>query len=575
MSAAQLALVRNDHALLDAMRKINMAQPGLVAKQLHAELLKQDEQRWAHVTVGEVKRMYVKMAKAEVAEHAGEAGPLQHLMPCDLRTADELARDLFADPISRDSERMKVSRPGLAARGTTLFKGDRLGTAAERGDTQQIIKLLKKGVDPNFQNAASGVTPLGVACERGHVGAIKALLDAKADPEVATKEGYRPLHIAVQFGKLDVVKLLCERRADVHAHCPHQDTLPLLLATNFDFVDVIKTLLAHKADPNCRSKQRGLTPLHFAFSARAVVALVAAHADVDAQDNKALKTALHAVAADGGSAEACVALLSCGASAIAADHRGERPTERALRTGGKVATQCAHAVIGYCELGTTLGHHARQLWNSNLSRLSIVDVAFLRRDMSVADKVKRMAMELGESTWTSPEMTSPEMISQEMNLAQIIDMAAAKLGLHLSPLGETLSSKADACLIHLAALWSNPQNESPQNESPQNESTRVGGTVSLEEHLLARAALLPLEEILGAGAKKLSQMYEQAKSLPHDAKCEFGNSASMAAAVAGTPSHAGHDAGPWEPRKTIVGGVESEEEEEKVSAPPIHATEVK
>jgi hypothetical protein len=121
--------------------------------------------------------------KAEVAEHAAEAGPFQHLMPStssmsrDLRTADEVARDLFADPISRDSERMKVSRPGLAARGTTLHKGDRLGTAAERGDTQQIIKLLKKGVDPNFQNAASGVTPLGVACERGHVGAIKALLD--------------------------------------------------------------------------------------------------------------------------------------------------------------------------------------------------------------------------------------------------------------------------------------------------------------------------------------------------------------------------------------------------------------
>jgi hypothetical protein len=150
MSAAQLALVSEgiDHALLDAMRKINMAQPGLVAKQLHAELLKQDEQRWGHVTVGEVKRMYVKMAKAEVAEHAAEAGPFQHLMPStssmsrDLRTADEVARDLFADPISRDSERMKVSRPGLAARGTTLHKGDRLGTAAERGDTQQIINNI-------------------------------------------------------------------------------------------------------------------------------------------------------------------------------------------------------------------------------------------------------------------------------------------------------------------------------------------------------------------------------------------------------------------------------------------------
>lgn len=245
-AAAQPASDDADIELRNAVARIKLTQPGLVSKQVHAELQKVDATKWEAVTISEVKRMCSKLAKQEVAEKSGEAGPWQHLVPTQEQYAAgsaksqyEVARDVMQDPLTRDCEQFKMARPGLPTHGTTLQRGDRLGTASERGDTQQVKKLLKKGVDPNYQNAASGVTPLGVACERGHTGVVRALLDAGADPEIGTNEGYRPIHIAAQFGKKEIIELLIRRgNADVGATCPLQDTHPLLLAANFDFTEV-------------------------------------------------------------------------------------------------------------------------------------------------------------------------------------------------------------------------------------------------------------------------------------------------------------------------------------------------
>jgi hypothetical protein len=238
-------------ALPEAVARIRLAQPGLVAKQVHAELFKEDV-KFAVVSISEVpphllsrrapaladvacltqvKRLCSKLAKAEVAEQCGgPTWPQQFMQPAHGSSQEK-------DPPPRDATQFKVSRPGMSMQGTTLQRGDRLGTAAERGDTQQVLKLLKKGVDPNFQNAASGVTPLGVACERGHTGVVRALLDARADVEIPTAEGYRALHIATQFGQKEIVELLVRRgKADVNARCPLQDAFPLLLAVNFNFL---------------------------------------------------------------------------------------------------------------------------------------------------------------------------------------------------------------------------------------------------------------------------------------------------------------------------------------------------
>ena len=169
------------------------------------------------------------MVKGDAATAAETAGATLARIQNDQAVDSQLAMlSMLADcsvggAITRDPGQYVAEVPGLAANRTTLTRGDRLGTAAQRGDTQQVKKLVSKGADPNFRNAASGVTPLGVASERGHVDVVKVLLKARADVEAQTLEGFRPLHIAAQFGQEAVVRELIGARptSTRAARCRH------------------------------------------------------------------------------------------------------------------------------------------------------------------------------------------------------------------------------------------------------------------------------------------------------------------------------------------------------------------
>ena len=378
--------------------KIKQSSPGLVAKQVHAELVK--DARFTNISVSEVKRACSKIAKAEVAaggrtltpqEAAGTAGAAMitneqadAMVKGDAATAAEtagatLARiqndqavdsqlamlSMLADcsvggAITRDPGQYVAEVPGLAANRTTLTRGDRLGTAAQRGDTQQVKKLVSKGADPNFRNAASGVTPLGVASERGHVDVVKVLLKARADVEAQTLEGFRPLHIAAQFGQEAVVRELIGARADVHSRCPlqararamigrailrnsprnsdarihshrgAQDTFPLMLATHFDSPPTMRALLDAGASANFCS-ERGFVSLHSCCSAASVRMLLDAKADTAAAANVQRETPLHTLAAAGWTA-AVKELLAGGADAALLDAKGQTPLQLAKTT---------------------------------------------------------------------------------------------------------------------------------------------------------------------------------------------------------------------------------------------------
>lgn len=163
-----------------------------------------------------------------------------------------------------------------------ITRGDKLGMAAETGDLVSVKKLLKKGVDPNFRNAASGVTPLGVATERGHLEVMKALLDAGASVNNPTNEGVTPIHIASQFGPAVGVELLCRRGANVNTTCPlFSDAGPLLFATQLNKKRAIEVLIASRADVDGADK-KGWTALHAAASfghANVVMTLIAGRAN--------------------------------------------------------------------------------------------------------------------------------------------------------------------------------------------------------------------------------------------------------------------------------------------------------
>ena len=194
-------------------------------------------------------------------------------------------------------------------------KGDKLGMAAEIGDLVKVNKLISKGVDVNITNPVSGVTPLGVAAERGYVDIVKVMLAGKANVEAQTMDGLTPLHIATQFGQLEVVKLLIAASANPNNNCSSPLTYahPLGVAQPFG---------------GC-----GNTPLSAATVRNAnevMKVLIEAKADVD--QPVSFGTPMH-LACRQGHHEALLTLLRGGADVVALNAHGEMPLETAIING--------------------------------------------------------------------------------------------------------------------------------------------------------------------------------------------------------------------------------------------------
>lgn len=152
----------------------------------------------------------------------------------------------------------------------TLKMGDKMGMAAQNNDLIKVKTLLRRGATINARNAASGVTPLGVAAERGHLQMVHLLLKGKAQVDDATNDGMTPLHICSQFGQTEVVQALVAAGADVNtvaSRLPrgHEDhSTPLMSAVVRNSLPTIKALVAAKADVNLVPPRSGDSALHVA-----------------------------------------------------------------------------------------------------------------------------------------------------------------------------------------------------------------------------------------------------------------------------------------------------------------------
>lgn len=107
--------------------------------------------------------------------------------------------------------------------------------AALQGDVEAV---LEAGADPDEETAEG--TPLCAAACWGHTDAVRALLDAGADPNRAEEGGYTPLLWATEFGHADTVHLLLERGAEPTS---------LGSAVAYGSPRIVADLLAHGARP--------------------------------------------------------------------------------------------------------------------------------------------------------------------------------------------------------------------------------------------------------------------------------------------------------------------------------------
>lgn len=130
-----------------------------------------------------------------------------------------------------------------------------------------IRRLLARGAAVN-QPDKGGRTPLYLAAQRGRLDVVRVLLDGGANVN-ADVQGYAPLHAAAGAGHAEAIRLLVTRGAVVDAHANTYRSTPLMAA-----------VMGSHDDPGPHLE--------------AAAALIAAGADIDAEDNRGWRVLEHA-----------------------------------------------------------------------------------------------------------------------------------------------------------------------------------------------------------------------------------------------------------------------------------------
>jgi ankyrin repeat protein len=121
--------------------------------------------------------------------------------------------------------------------------------AAVDGDTPALVAQLNAGLGVNTPTTLMGTRLLILAAAHGHTDTVQALLEKKADVNVADVTGWTPLHAAAYGGKPEIIQLLLDRGATAPASNWYTPT-PLELAEMLghqDAADLLKKSSSTKA----------------------------------------------------------------------------------------------------------------------------------------------------------------------------------------------------------------------------------------------------------------------------------------------------------------------------------------
>ena len=104
--------------------------------------------------------------------------------------------------------------------------------------------LLDKGTDVNKADE-DGQTPLLIACQKGHVDAVRLVLEKGAEVDQAEKKyGATPLFVACGHGHVDAARLLLDKGADVTRTT--RDGTPLSIAKYNGHSSIVALLEEHQ-----------------------------------------------------------------------------------------------------------------------------------------------------------------------------------------------------------------------------------------------------------------------------------------------------------------------------------------
>ena len=227
-----------------------------------------------------------------------------------LQGAEQKFRDLvIAEVLSSDQpDVLKAALERAARQGhrglvqKLVEKGAEIGgalhAAAEGGHEDIVNDLLENGASIADINALNclGHTPLYVAADGGHVAAALALMTAGADVNPQWSFfGSSVLQAAAERGDVGIMKAAIERGADVDVVDRRQRT-PLHAAVSSNSSEAIDLLVAAGANIEAQDAVEGSTPLHSAarkIKLEAMLTLLKHGANVHARDMVFQDTPLH------------------------------------------------------------------------------------------------------------------------------------------------------------------------------------------------------------------------------------------------------------------------------------------
>lgn len=211
-----------------------------------------------------------------------------------------------------------------------------LHAAAAHGHVD-IVKLLLKRNDIRIdQQRLDGFTPLLCAVQGKRKGATNALLQAGADINITTRNGWSALCYASQGSNITLVVELLRRRSDLSTTTNLGETA-LHIACRHGEPKVVQVLLAHGADPTLHANTNQ-TPLHIACISHRerIVKLLLAKIPHAHSILRTGRTPLHD-ACESGHAAIAKLLLDHGADPVAELEDGTTPLEMACRGHSLIA----------------------------------------------------------------------------------------------------------------------------------------------------------------------------------------------------------------------------------------------
>ncbi|MET0293135.1 MAG: ankyrin repeat domain-containing protein [Steroidobacteraceae bacterium] len=197
---------------------------------------------------------------------------------------------------------VSLALAGTAHAALATNDGSTVAEATARGDAQAVRALIERKADVNLASS-DGTPPLTYAVWRQDAALVKALLEAGAKADEPSRLGMRPLHLAIANADIDSVRLLLAAGADANSRDGTGDT-SLMMAARIGRDDIVDALLERHAQVDLRDTGYGQTALMVASReghANIAERLLARGAKPDAQSQPGKTPAFRLPASNAGS----------------------------------------------------------------------------------------------------------------------------------------------------------------------------------------------------------------------------------------------------------------------------------